>query len=144
MCGAVAWCLVQGCWHLPVGGEDDWLCLNVPRGLELGLHRLTQRLPLQRRNVQQNELPTLTTPSPAQQEQHEQHLEGSVGVIGEGQSGGGFDVAGIDDGVSIGDNGDVGEGHRGTDRSGGQRADTNLRKASVVCDLCGIALSPAK
>lgn len=32
--------LFQGCWHLPAGAGDDWLCLDVPRGLRLGLDKL--------------------------------------------------------------------------------------------------------
>ncbi|CAM9659818.1 unnamed protein product, partial [Laminaria digitata] len=30
----------QGCWHLPAGGDDDWLCVDVPRGLRMGLDTL--------------------------------------------------------------------------------------------------------
>lgn len=59
-------------------------------------------------------------------------------------SGGGIAVAGIDDGISIGANGDVGEGHEGTERAVGRRADTNLREVSVACALYGIALPPSK
>lgn len=44
----------QGSWHLPAGAEDDWLCIDVPRGLRLGLDRLPPPLPppgLQRRHA---------------------------------------------------------------------------------------------
>eukprot|EP00904_Undaria_pinnatifida_P003989 jgi/Undpi1/13591/HiC_scaffold_84.g14097.m1 len=41
---------IQGCWHLPAGGEDDWLCIDVPRGLEMGL----DTLPVPRRKTPPN------------------------------------------------------------------------------------------
>lgn len=36
----------QGCWHLPVGNRDGWVCLDIPRGLRLGLDRLPDQQPL--------------------------------------------------------------------------------------------------
>lgn len=31
----------QGCWHVPAGADDEWLCIDVQRGLRMGLDRLT-------------------------------------------------------------------------------------------------------
>lgn len=30
----------QGCWHIPAGADDEWLCIDVQGGLRLGLDRL--------------------------------------------------------------------------------------------------------
>lgn len=30
----------QGCWHLPAGAGNDWLCIDIPRGLRLRLDKL--------------------------------------------------------------------------------------------------------
>lgn len=31
----------QGCWHLPAGAGNDWLCIDIPRGLRMGLDKLS-------------------------------------------------------------------------------------------------------
>ncbi|CAM9440644.1 unnamed protein product [Scytosiphon promiscuus] len=33
----------EGCWHVPAGADDEWLCIDVQRGLRMGLDRLTPR-----------------------------------------------------------------------------------------------------
>ncbi|CBN74821.1 multidrug resistance pump, putative [Ectocarpus siliculosus] len=30
----------QGCWHVPAGADDEWLCIDVQRGLRMGLDKL--------------------------------------------------------------------------------------------------------
>lgn len=30
----------QGCWHVPAGAYHEWLCIDVKRGLRMGLDKL--------------------------------------------------------------------------------------------------------
>lgn len=32
--------VTQGCWHVPAGADDEWLCIDVQRGLRMGLDKL--------------------------------------------------------------------------------------------------------
>eukprot|EP00903_Cladosiphon_okamuranus_P011557 g10877.t2 len=30
----------QGCWHIPAGADDEWLCIDLQRGLRMGMDKL--------------------------------------------------------------------------------------------------------
>lgn len=32
--------VTQGCWHVPAGADHEWLCIDVQRGLRMGLDKL--------------------------------------------------------------------------------------------------------
>ena len=47
---AIHLCVAQGCWHVPAGADDEWLCIDVQRGLRMGLDKLVP-LPRKRRKT---------------------------------------------------------------------------------------------
>lgn len=116
----------QGSWHLPAGAKDDWLCLDLPRGVKLGLDKLPKPLPLPRQNLHQD---AQQQQQQREQEQREEHLQPHRDVgTGAASGGGDSDAAAAAAKADSSDGGRV----RNRVKQGDQddRADDKIRKVS--------------